>query len=172
MGNNLHYFRNVLENGFIHHSEFLEEPQANMRVQMDKAGCTSFVFNLDKKLPKQSFRGGLFPFFNPGEPKVSKACDYLIFMEVEAAVFCLVVELKKGSKSCEPQLLAGECFARYVEATVNRVYNTQINLNVRKIAIKQFKRKYKTKYKGIEYNAQNTHEFTDKCLKLSRYSEK
>lgn len=66
-------------------------------------------------------------------------------------------------------LKAGECFVEYVKATVNRVYKKEFDLVIRKVSIKEFKRKNRTKIKDIEYNEHNIHEFSDEKFRLQAF---
>lgn len=161
----LEYFRNVLSEDFITGETFLAEPKVNMRVDLIKTGCKSFIFNFDKQLGRE-YKGGMFPFFNSGEKGVCKVCDYIIFAEKAGEMYSLVIELKKGKEGTNPQLKAGECFASYVNTTVNRVYKKDFNLIIRKVSIKEFKRKNRTKIQDIEYNEHNIHEFCEDKFRL------
>ncbi len=165
---NLDYFRNVLSNEFISNDTFLEEPKENMRIDLIKTGCNSFIFIFDKQLGRD-YKGGMFPFFNKGEKGVCKVCDYIIFAEKSGKCFSLVIELKKGKEGTNPQLKAGVCFVDYVKSTVNRVYNKDLEIVVRKVSIKEFRRKNRTKLKEIEYNEHNIHEFSDNRLRLQAF---
>jgi len=165
---NLDYFRNVLSNEFIVNESYLAEAGENMRVDLVKDGCNSFLFNLDKKLGRE-YKGGIFPFFNSGEPKVCKVCDYIIFAEKAGLVYSLIIELKKGNVGPNPQLIAGECFVSYINLTVNRVYKKDFNLTIRKVSIKEFKRKNRTKIREIDYDENNTHEFSEKKFRIQAF---
>ncbi len=168
MKNNLDYFRTVLSNEFITNDSFLSEPKEKMRIDLIKSGCKSFLFKFDKQLGRE-YKGGIFPFFNSGEKGVCKVCDYIIFAEKSGKVYSIMIELKKGREGTNPQLKAGECFVEYVKATVNRVYKKNFDLTIRKVAIKQFKRKNRTKIKDIEYNEHNIHEFSDEKFRLQAF---
>jgi hypothetical protein len=164
----LDFFRTILSEEFITNKSYLAEPKENMRVDLIKAGCNSFIFNFDKQLGKE-YKGGVFPFFNCGEKGVCKVCDYVIFAEKAGKLYSLVIELKKGREGTNPQLKAGVCFVDYIKATVNRVYDKDFDLTVRKVSIKEFKRKNRTKIKDIEYNEHNIHEFSEDKFRLQAF---
>ncbi|MDO9512893.1 MAG: hypothetical protein Q7J34_14150 [Bacteroidales bacterium] len=164
----IEYFQNVLNSDFISSNSFLEEPDVEMRVNVDKTGCTSLIFKFDRQLGK-TYKGGMFPFFNRGESGVCKVCDYIIFSEKAGQLYALSIELKKGSESTNPQLEAGVCFSDYTLATVNRVHKKNFSIVNRKISIKEFNRKGKTKLKEVEYNEHNIHAFSEKTLRLQAF---
>lgn len=165
---NIDYFRNILNPIFISDESSLNEMKENMKIDLDKRGCNSILFKFDKDLGKE-YKGGIFPFFNKGEAKVCKVCDYIIFAETAGNIFALLIELKKGKEGTNPQLKAGECFSNYVNATVNRVYDTQIKLIIRKIAIHEFKIKRNTKPKPITYDENNMHHFRANKFFIKEY---
>lgn len=168
MSSNIEYFRNVLNDQFVTTDSYLSEPGENMRIDIDKTGCNSLIFQFDLQL-KREYKGGMFPFFNSGEKKVCKVCDYIIFSEKDGRLYSLIIELKKGKEGTNPQLKAGECFSDFTLATVNRVYDKDFSIITRKISIKEFKRKSKTRIKDIEYNMHNIHEFTERKLRVQAF---
>lgn len=146
---------NVLHEDFKTKSTYLEEASASMKIEIDKRGCKSLFYKLDKQLPRE-YKGGLFPFFAKNEG-VCKVCDYLIFAEKDNNFFVLIVELKKGRQQTMPQLKAGECFANYIIATMDRVTKRTSNVIIRKISVREFKiSKKKTTQKKVEYD-ENRH---------------
>lgn len=164
----INYFKNVFNENFIYNESALTEPKENMSVSLIKDGCVSFVFQFDKKLNRE-YKGGLYPFFNRGESNVFKVCDFIIFSEKKGKVYALVIELKTGKDAIQPQLNAGVTFSDFVLNTVNRVYKKNFELIVRKIAIKEYKRKNRTKIKDIEYDNLNTHMFKNKDFRIQAF---
>lgn len=72
-------------------------------------------------------------------------------------MYCLVVELKRGSAQTFPQLLAAKEFVKYVINTLNRVKKTSYNPQIRLISIHGINiRKKKTLESGVEYD-ENSH---------------
>lgn len=165
---NINYFKNIFNEDFIYNESALSEPKENMSIELIKNGCVSFVFQFDKQLDKE-YKGGLYPFFNRGESKVFKVCDYIIFSELKGKIYALVIELKKGKDATQPQLNAGVTFSNFVLNTVNRVYGKNFNLTIRKISIREYKRKSKTKIKDIEYDSLNTHMFENKDFRIQAF---
>lgn len=146
----------------------LQELKENMEIDFisDKKRYLSFSF--DKDLPKREYPNGLFPFFNKGEAKVTSFCDYIIFSENNNNLYILLIELKKGDNNVTKQLNAGKCFAEYIIATVNRVYNYNIIPEIRKISIRERHIKPKQKQKEIEYK-DNFHTFCNSKFWLRMY---
>lgn len=142
-----------------------ENNDVSMSIDLIKDNCQSIIFELDKKLGRE-YRGGIFPFFNRGNSKVCKVCDYIIFAEYSNELYALIIELKKGASSTLPQIKAGECFVDYVISTVNRINNTNHTITKRRISIQEVKRKRKTKLKDIEYDAENHHFFDQNKLRI------
>lgn len=161
-------YKAVLNSKFICAKKSLEEPSQGMFIPIDTNGCNSIIFQFDTKLDK-SYAGGIFPFFNNGVKGVCKVCDYIIFSESKGKMFAIVIELKKGNSSTQPQLNAGVCFSSYLNDTVNRVYKKNIELNARKVSIHEFNRKGLTKIKDVEYNSDNTHMFKARTFRLKPF---
>ena len=164
----IEYFKTILNCDFIAPDSFLEEPGVVMKINIDRAGCSSVIFKFDRQLDR-AFRGGMFPFFNRGEAGVCRVCDYIIFSEKAGQLFALSIELKTGNDSVNPQLEAGVCFSDYTLATVNRVYKKKYSITNRKISIKEFNRKGKTKFKDVEYNEHNICEFSEKIFRIQAF---
>lgn len=155
---NLPLINDLLNNSFKYDENHLYEEQTNMLINLDKKGCISFIFQFDKQLGKD-YKGGIFPFFNTQKQGLCKVCDYLIFSEINKKLFALIIELKLGKQSTSAQLNAGECFIDFIKVTSQRVYKKNIDINVRKISIREFERKRKTKIRDIEYDENNHHFF-------------
>ncbi|MFC5195775.1 hypothetical protein ACFPH8_10575 [Bizionia hallyeonensis] len=155
----------VLNPAFKVNDNLLEEPQASMKVALIQDRCKSIVFEFDKKLGKE-YKGGIFPFFNNQNSKVCKVCDYIIFSEFEGSLYALVIELKTSAQSTLPQIKAGECFVDYIISTVNRINNTNHTIQKRRVSIREFQRKKKTKLKEIEYDENNHHFFDQNRMRI------
>lgn len=158
---------NVLNPYFKYNDSVLKEENDNVSMSVDliKNNCRTIIFELDKKLGKE-YKGGIFPFFNSGNSKVCKVCDYIIFAEYKNELYALIIELKKSVRGTLPQIKAGECFVDYVISTVNRINNTNHTIIKRRITIQEFKRKRKTKEKDIEYNSENHHFFDQDKMRI------
>jgi len=163
--NNLNY---ILNQNFVWTNSYFEELSANMRVTMSNDGCQSLVFQLDKQLDGR-YRGGLYPFFNNGNPNVCKACDYIIFSEYKGRQYAIIIEMKRGNHSTSEQLKAGMSFVDFVISTVNRVHRTNYIINKRKVSIKEVKRKRKTKIKDISYDPRDHHSFNQSIFRTVAY---
>lgn len=148
----------ILSPEFIWSNSYLEERSVSMRVDLANDGCQVLIFQLDKPLDK-SYKGGLYPFFNRSNSNVCKACDYILFSQCKSEYFAIAIELKRGNSHTSYQLDAGLSFANFVIDTVNRVKRKNYKVNMRKISIKDSKRKRKTKMKDIEYDANLHHVF-------------
>ncbi|MFT5667531.1 MAG: hypothetical protein ACI9DK_001729 [Vicingaceae bacterium] len=155
----------ILNSDFIWTNSYFEEPTI-MKVDVNNDGCQVLVFQLDRQLDGR-YRGGLYPFFNNGNAKVCKACDYIMFSENEGSFYAIVIEMKKGDNSTSEQLKAGLCFVDFVISTVNRVHRKNYTVESRKVSIKEIKRKRKTKIRDISYNADSHHTF-DQSIFRSR----
>jgi hypothetical protein len=148
----------ILNPDFKWNNAYFEEKSASMKVDLVTDGCQTIIFQLDKQLDRK-YKGGLYPFFNNGNKNVCKACDYIIFSEHKGDVYALIIEMKKGNHSTSEQLKAGICFVDFVISNLNRVYRTNYKIKVRKISIKDIKRKRKTKIKDISYDENSHHTF-------------
>lgn len=164
---NLTLIDNVLNSDFKNKYNTLEEVSANMSIDCVTENCQSFIYNFDIELDK-TFKGGFFPFFSDNK-KVKKRCDYIIFSEFNGQLFALIIELKAGRQGAMPQLNAGECFVDYVINTVNRINKTSLTIEKRKISIREFKRKKKTKLKEIKYDKDNHHFFEQHKFRIVSY---
>jgi len=149
----------------------LEEGQAGMKVELISDGQKFLTLRFDGNLPRKDFPKGMFPFFNRGEPKVTKLCDYILFTEKDRILFVLLIELKKGHDNVTDQLQAGKCFVDYVISTVNRVFETHIEPEIRYISIRKrhIKPKPKQKQKDVEYDQNNFHTFGSNKFWLKSY---
>ncbi len=155
----------VLNPNFKIIGNLLEEKDSSMKIDLIKERCQSIVFQFDKKLGR-SYKGGIFPFFNSQNSNITKVCDYIIFSEYNNSLYSLVIELKKGKSSTMPQIKAGECFVDYVISTVNRINNSNHTIQKRRISIREFERKRKTKLKDIEYDENNHHFFDQNKFRI------
>jgi len=155
----------VLNPIFKVNDNFLEEPDSSMKIGLYKGNCQSIVFKFDKKLGKE-YKGGIFPFFNNHNSGTCKVCDYIIFSEYKNLLYSLIIELKRGQTSTLPQIKAGECFVDYVISTVNRLNNTSYTIEKRRISIREFERKRKTKMRDIEYDNDNHHFFDQNIFRI------
>lgn len=166
---NLALIDNVLNPDFKSKYNTLVEKNDDVHMSIDcvTENCQSFIFDFDIQLDK-TFCGGFFPFFSNNK-KVKKRCDYIIFSELNGQLFALIIELKAGQQGAMPQLNAGECFVDYVIDTVNRVNNTSLAIEKRKISIREFERKKKTKLKEIEYDQNNHHFFEQNKFRIVSY---
>lgn len=163
--NSLPLIDNVLNPNFKISDNYLIEDQAKMKIELIQTGCRNIVFQLDQKLGRE-YKGGMFPFFNSSNQKVTTVCDYLIFSEYKNKIYALIVELKKGDQNTNPQLKAGECFIDFVVATVNRINNTNLLIEKKKISIKEFKRKKNTKEMEVKYDSNNHHFFEQSKFRI------
>ncbi len=165
---NLAIINDIISDDFKFSGSLLEEKQENMKIDLDKSGCTSFIFKFDKQLGKE-YKGGIYPFFNSKMKGLCKVCDYMIFAEVNKKIFVLIIELKVGQQGTFPQLNAGECFVEFLKLTIKRVCGNDLNLNVRKISIREFQRKKKTKVRDIEYDSDNHHFFEQNKFRIRSF---
>ena len=155
----------VLNPYFKINDNYLEELSVPMKIDLIKEGCQSIVFQFDKPLGRE-YKGGRFPFFDSTNSDVCTACDYIIFSEYKNELFALVIELKKSKKGTIPQIEAGECFVDYLISTVNRINKTNYTIKKRKISIREFQRKRKTKLKEMEYDVNNHHFFDQNKMRI------
>ena len=80
-----------------------------------------------------------------------------------------MIELKKGRDKVTEQLEAGKYFVEFVISTVNRVHKQNISAEIRKISIREYKKKPKQKQKSIKYDENNFHTFEDSKFFLKKY---
>lgn len=146
----------------------LKEDREKMEVEFDNDNLKYLSFSFDKQLPAKDFPKGLFPFFSKGEAKVNSFCDYVIFSEYNNTLFILLIELKKGDNNVTKQLEAGKCFADYIISTFNRVNQTNVVPEIRKISIRERHIKPKQKQKDVEYE-DNFHTFCNSKFWLKKY---
>lgn len=130
----------------------LEEPKVGMRIQVDDTGVDYKIYSFDFNLDKKNYPKGLYPFFN----KIAEAhavCDYTLFVTQGGKVFVLLVELKLGNAATANQLRAGECMAKFVVDTINRINNTNYSPEYRKITVSGTKLVHKgsTKMHAVNY---------------------
>lgn len=167
--NKLLHISNVLDDFFKEETiSKLVEIQENMSIDFISEKQKYLSFSFDKRLPANEFPKGLFPFFNRGQAGVCSFCDYVIFTERAGQLFILLIELKKGKDNVTKQLNAGHCFAEFVINTLNRVYNSNITPQIRKISIRERHIKPKQKQKEIIYD-NNFCTFSDSKFWLKKY---
>jgi hypothetical protein len=159
------FFDDILNPDFKVNSSSLEEQSANMSIELVKTNCRSIIFRFDKQLGRE-YKGGVFPFFDNRKAKVCKVCDFIIFAEINNILFALVIELKRGRQQTLPQIKAGENFVDFALATVNRVNDMNFTIQKRRISIREFQRKRKTKLKDIEYDHDNHHFFDQNKFRI------
>ena len=161
--NKLEMISNILDDFFKNNNtKVLEEKQAGMSVDLINEKQIFLSFSMDRTLSEKDFPKGLFPFFNRGLPGVCLFCDY-------STLFVLLIELKKGKDNVTKQLEAGKCFVEFIISTVNRVYKQDISPEIRKISIREYKKKPKQKQKSIKYDENNFHTFDDSKFFLKKY---
>lgn len=145
----------ILHEDFKCKVNYFEEKDAKMKIDIDSNGCQCLIYKYDKNLSKE-YKGGLFPFFakNAGVCKVS---DYIVFAERNKALFCILVELKRGRSQTFPQLKAAKEFVNFVINTVNRVKGKTYKPIIRLVSIHELKiRKKKTMARTVDYD-QDSH---------------
>jgi len=158
---------NLLNIDFLWNNSYLEEPGV-MKINIDKCGCNSVIFNFDRNLDKK-YKGGIFPFYQ-NNTNVCKKCDFILFSEYSGKGYVIAIELKKGKSETSGQLNAGLVFADFVVATVNRVFKKSYAVVKRKISIKECIRirKGKTKVENLEYDRNDHYLYTGSVLKVKR----
>lgn len=145
--------QNLLDSSFLCKEQRFEEKdeQVQMSVPIIADNVRYMLYSFDVSAKKGE--AGIFPFFKKNEGN-NRMCDYILFCEdSHNQLYILLVELKKGKESVTEQLAAGECFAKFVINTLNRVEKSTHHPVYRKIAIRELhlKPKPKTKIKPVEY---------------------
>lgn len=142
----------------------LEEHKAGMKIPVDATGVNYKTFSFDRDLDKKNYPKGLYPFFNRITKKAHTVCDYTLFVTQGSKVFVLLVELKLGDAETSTQLRAGECMAKFVVDTINRINNTKYSPEYRKITVSGTKlvRKGSTKMHAVNY--------TNRCADFKGHS--
>lgn len=125
----------LLDQKFLCKKDVFEEKnnQVKMTVPIVVDNVQYVLCSFDIQWEKGS--AGLFPFFTKKE-KNHKICDYIMFCILNNQMYVLLVELKKGSEKVTDQLAAGECFAKFIVDTLNRVKGKNYSPVIRKIAIR------------------------------------
>ena len=140
----------VLDDNFKCNDKYLEEKDEKMFIPINGDGCKFILYKFDKNLGKQ-YKGGLFPFLKKNK-NVCKISDYILFAEKNGTLYILIIEMKKGKESTQPQLKAAYIFTKYIIETVNRVKGTKYIPQTRFISIHKYLiRKKKTKERGVKY---------------------
>ena len=83
---------------------------------IDKGGIDSYlVMRIDPN------RNDPFPYFNNGAPYHLKCiCDYIVFINVDAKIYVMLMELKSGSGTALTQLENSECFWNFLQKSAER----------------------------------------------------
>jgi hypothetical protein len=130
---------------------------------------------INYSLYKYDVKKEILPFFkSTGISNLKKICDYILFIEEGTHLTVYLVEMKKGTESAKKQLDAGQCFAKYIIATINRLnleFNiSENNLHFRKIRISESKSKKVTLRKGVieKENGVIEHEHPN-CFFIDQY---
>ena len=150
----------LLDQQFLCKKDVFEEKnnQVKMTVPIVVDNVQYVLCSFDIQWEKGS--AGLFPFFTKKE-KNHKICDYIMFCILNNQMYVLLVELKKGSEKVTDQLAAGECFAKFIVDTLNRVKGKNYSPVIRKIAIrdKHLRLKPTTQMKNVEYDESGFYTF-------------
>ena len=152
----------LLEQKFLCKKDVFEEKnnQVKMTVPIVVGNVQYVLCSFDIQWEKGSV--GLFPFFTKKENN-HKICDYIMFCEKNQnkEMYILLIELKKGKEKVTDQLAAGECFAKFIVDTLNRVKGKNYTPVIRKIAIrdKHLRLKPTTQMKNVEYDESGFYTF-------------
>ena len=98
-------------------------------------------------------------------------CDYVIFCEYQHRLYVLLIELKNGSEQVMPQLVAGECLARFIVGTLNRLEKKGYIATFRKIAVRNIhiKRKPTTQVCDVTYDSKGFCTFKGSSFYLKEF---
>ena len=134
-----------------------------------KADCLKYSL-LSFDVPVKRGEIGLFPYFKKKEG-VCKMCDYVIFCEYQHRLYVLLIELKNGSEQVMPQLVAGECLARFIVGTLNRLEKKGYIATFRKIAVRNIhiKRKPTTQVCDVTYDSKGFCTFKGSSFYLKEF---
>lgn len=162
--------QDLLVSSFLCKEQRFEEKdeQVQMSVPIVADNVKYMLYSFDVRAKKGE--SGVFPFFKKNEGNCTM-CDYILFCEdSHSQLYVLLVELKKGKESVTKQLAAGECFAKFVVDTLNRVRKSTLCPIYRKIAIRalHLKPKPKTKIKPVDYKG-NVYTFKGHSFYLQEF---
>lgn len=140
----------------------------DMNIPIKASGLKYSMLSFDVPIKKGEV--GLFPYFKKKEG-VCKMCDYVIFCEHHHCLYVLLVELKKGSEQVMPQLIAGECLARFIVSTLNRVEKKGYTAIFRKIAVRNIhlRRKPTTQVCDVTYDSKGFCTFKGSSFYLQEF---
>lgn len=176
MSNKLEIINSILNEKFKDDLNFLSEKDKDKdgrsfemkRKIVSKKGLNYVLYKYDTNKD-------IFPFFkSQGVTGLKKVCDYILFAEEGEHLFVYLIELKKGTESAKSQLEAGQCFAKYILSTIERlkleIKLTDDNLHFRRIRISESKSNKKTLKKGIveKENGVIEHQHPD-CFFIQEY---
>lgn len=115
----------------------MEEKQIKMSLPISDHGKQYLLYSFDKsgKLANNTKAIDLQPYFK-ANTGVKSMCDYFLFCWEKGKLYVLLIELKQGKNNVRRQLLAGKLFALNIVSTLNRVEDTTIQPEIRKISIR------------------------------------
>lgn len=140
----------------------------DMNIPIKADGLKYSLLSFDVPIKKGEV--GLFPYFKKKEG-VCKMCDYVIFCDQHHCLYVLLVELKKGSEQVMPQLVAGECLAKFIVSTLNRLEKNGYSAIFRKIAVRgnYIKRKPTTQVHDVVYDSKGFCTFKGSTFYLKEF---
>lgn len=142
---NIQIIENILNNKFqITDNKLVEEGVDRFGEKFSMTRNIVCPPVIENRVYQYDIKEEILVFFQD-EKDVKKMCDYILFIEHRKSLFVYLVELKKTTAKAKKQLDAGECFAKYIIATAERISETPISEVIyRKIRICESHSKKKT----------------------------
>ena len=133
----------------------MEEKKIKMSLSISDHGRQYLLYSFDKvvRFANNTKAADLQPYFKTNAG-VKSMCDYFLFCWERGKLYVLLIELKQGANNVTHQLLAGKLFALYIISTLNRVENTTIQPEIRRIAVRNsYIIKKGTSMKSVVYDS-------------------
>ncbi len=121
--------KTIIHEDYLIQNGFLEE--VNIMKRKIVAGGLSYLVYRFEQTKKQR----LTPFFAE-KPGLNVFCDYVLFVEEDAHLYILLVELKEGTESARLQLLAGERLVNFILKSIDEK-DFELNIHFKKIRISE-----------------------------------
>lgn len=154
----LDLLKRILDNDYIDENKVLvetnvDEYKKSFTMRRDIVSYTDLEYILFRYDPDKI---EIFPYFS-AISGLKKICDYIMFVEEKDHLYVLIIELKKGLESANNQLVASECFVKFIIDSAERIgVKLTSNIHFRKIRISEERankvKKSLTKPKGLEYD--------------------
>ncbi len=147
----------------------LKEDNVMRPIALNKSGVRCLLYSFDRKYKKGQYPNCLFTFFKNTKPNIQSMCDYCLFGVKNGRVYILLFELKRGEEQVMEQLKAGEEFAKFIIASMNRINKWKVNPVIRYISVRASKMLVKptTRIAPVKYDQFNLYTFDGYTLNVN-----